>query len=104
MQKFGLSQYSFIHSFITVFCLSFHLGCNKFNFFMNGISSIIGISGRTAVQANFKLCIIDFNLSFLATQALPVHPGIKENQDVADTMVDTILVRCSWQRSGRQAT
>ena len=71
---------------------------------MNGISSIIGISGRTAVQANFKLCIIDFNLSFYATQALPVHPGIKENQNVADTLVDTILVRCSWQRSGRQAT
>ena len=79
MQKFGLSQYSFIYSFITVFCLSFHLGCNKLKFFMNGFSSIIGISGRTAVQANFKLCIIDFNLSFLATQALPVHPGIKEN-------------------------
>ena len=72
---------------------------------MNGISSIIGISGRTAVQTNFKSCIIDFiNLSFLATQALPVHPGIKENQDVADTLVDTILVRRSWQRSGRQAT
>ena len=42
--------------------------------------------------------------SLILISALPVHPDIKENQDVADTSVDTILVRRSWQRGGRQAT